>query len=247
MAELTETSSKNKTLKKTSSNNISKLNEKIDLKLLRTSFDLIPPNSLNLNDSVSSDTTTSTNIVSQNLMIQPKLLASLKKNRKNFQQNNSKKFSIPNLNKAGSKKELNDSLIVNPNGFSKETLAKRMIEHFETLDKDMHFEFCVRFACKKLQNLQIFILIFRFFFKEIRNPNNKTFEDSLKMTNERKSRYKHVYPCKYIEFLMKYHIIIFFILKDDDNRVKLEMIPGRPDSDFINASFIQVNNLILNF
>ncbi len=43
---------------------------------------------------------------------------------------------------------------------------------------------------------------------------------------------------------MKYHIIIVF-LKDDDNRVKLEMIPGRPDSDFINASFIQVNNLIL--
>lgn len=164
MEELTETSSKNKTLKKTSSN-ISKLNEKIDLKLLRTSFDLIPPNSLNLNDSVSSDNTTSANIISQNLMIQPKLLASLKRNRKNFQQNNSKKFSIPNLNKAGSKKELNDSLIVNPNGFSKETLAKRMIEHFETLDKDMHFEFCVRFARRKFQNLHIFILILRFLFQ----------------------------------------------------------------------------------
>ena len=28
--------------------------------------------------------------------------------------------------------------------------------------------------------------------------------------------------------------------KDDDNRVKLNTIPDRPDSDFINASYIEV-------
>jgi hypothetical protein len=60
---------------------------------------------------------------------------------------------------------------------------KKLIDDFDLLDRDMHFEFC-----------------------EIRNPNNKTFEDSLKIQNERKSRYKHVYPCKNYIFL---HNLLF--------------------------------------
>lgn len=131
--------SNDKTLRKFSSNNINKINEKIDLKLLRTSFDLIPSNGLNISDPVTN--TTAINLSSP----QSKLLASLKKNRKQYQQNSSKKNSFPNSNKTGSKKEVTDSLVPNPNGFSKETLLKRMIDHFDTIDKDMHFEFCVNF------------------------------------------------------------------------------------------------------
>ncbi len=73
-------------------------------------------------------------------------------------------------------------------GYTRDALMKKLIDDFDLLDRDMHFEFC-----------------------EIRNPNNKTFEDSLKIQNERKSRYKHVYPCKdiffnfhYIESYLKY-------------------------------------------
>ena len=72
----------------------------------------------------------------------------------------------------------NENLVVNAvpaDGYTKEALMKKLIDDFDLLDRDMHFEFC-----------------------EIRNPNNKTFEDSLKIQNERKSRYKHVYPCKKI-------------------------------------------------
>lgn len=32
------------------------------------------------------------------------------------------------------------------------------------------------------------------------------------------------------------------MFKDDDNRVKLSLVPGRPDSDFINASYIEGYN-----
>jgi hypothetical protein len=126
--------SNDKTLRKFSQNNLTKVNEKIDLKLLRTSFEHIPSN-----DSVSNSTTTSSSHLQT-----PKLLASLKRKRKYHQQNSSKKSSNPILNKSGNKNEMIDGLTLNPNGFSKETLNKRMIEHFDTLDKDMHFEFCVR-------------------------------------------------------------------------------------------------------
>ncbi|RNA36848.1 receptor-type tyrosine- phosphatase epsilon isoform X3 [Brachionus plicatilis] len=71
--------------------------------------------------------------------------------------------------------------------YTKESLFKRFTEDLESLDKDMHFEFC-----------------------EIKNPINKSFHDSLKIQNERKSRYKH-----------------------------LSLVSGRPDSDFINASYIE--------
>lgn len=82
--------------------------------------------------------------------------------------------------------------------YSVETLIKRFTGDLSTLDRDLHFEFL-----------------------EIRNfPKNKSFKDSLKLPNERKSRYKHIYPY-------------------DDNRVKLELIDDRPDSDFINASYIE--------
>ncbi len=47
-----------------------------------------------------------------------------------------------------------------------------------------------------------------------------SFKDSLRIPNERKSRYKYIYPY-------------------DDNRVRLQLIEDRPDSDFINASYIQ--------
>ncbi|CAF0806750.1 unnamed protein product [Brachionus calyciflorus] len=92
---------------------------------------------------------------------------------------------------------LEDDNLIDKNFYTKETLIKRFTNDFESLDKDLHFEFC-----------------------EIKNPINKTFQDSLKIQNERKSRYKHVYPY-------------------DDNRVKLNLIAGRPDSDFINASYIE--------
>lgn len=82
--------------------------------------------------------------------------------------------------------------------YSVETLIKRFTGDLTTLDRDLHFEFL-----------------------EIRNfPKNKSFKDSLKIPNERKSRYKHIYPY-------------------DDNRVKLQLIEDRPDSDFINASYIE--------
>ena len=40
---------------------------------------------------------------------------------------------------------------------------------------------------------------------------------------------------------MIYHCFGSYILLDDDNRVKLSVIAGRQDSDFINASFIEVS------
>lgn len=82
--------------------------------------------------------------------------------------------------------------------YSVQTLLKRCTTDSDTLDRDLHFEFL-----------------------EIRHyPANKSFKDSLKIPNERKSRYKYIYPY-------------------DDNRVRLRLIEGRPDSDFINASYIQ--------
>ena len=36
-----------------------------------------------------------------------------------------------------------DGPCVNTNGFTKEILYKRIVDSFDTLDKDMHFEFCV--------------------------------------------------------------------------------------------------------
>ena len=40
--------------------------------------------------------------------------------------------------------------------------------------------------------------------------------------------------------------MIFFIVADDHNRVILEPEDGVPDSDYINASYVDVSNLIQN-
>lgn len=60
------------------------------------------------------------------------------------------------------------------NSYTLETLVKKMTKKSEILNME--------FKCEFLQ-------IHNF-------SSNKTFDDSLKIHNERKSRYKHIYPCK---------------------------------------------------
>ena len=58
--------------------------------------------------------------------------------------------------------------------YTLDTLLKRWTDNYDTLDRDLHFEFL-----------------------EIRHyPANKSFKESLKIHNEPKSRYKYIYPCK---------------------------------------------------
>jgi len=49
-------------------------------------------------------------------------------------------------------------------------------------------------------------------------------------------------PCVYIEMLQQLnHCVIFVSNIDDFSRVKLREIPGKEGSDYINASYIDVN------
>ena len=82
-------------------------------------------------------------------------LASLKRKRRSFnQRHSSKKYINPSaLTLLRSVKN------VNPNEYNKDTLLKRMIDHFDTLDKDMHFEFCV-----SLRALKNYYKITKYFF-----------------------------------------------------------------------------------
>lgn len=63
------------------------------------------------------------------------------------------------------------------NSYTLETLVKKLTKKSEILNTE--------FKCEFLQ-------IHNF-------SSNKTFDDSLKIHNERKSRYKHIYPCKLLE------------------------------------------------
>jgi hypothetical protein len=100
---------------------------------------------------------------------------------------------------ASSYSESLDHLGQKRDSYDIDALIKRLSS--EGLDRELHFEFL-----------------------EMRNyPANKSFKDSLKIPNERKSRYKYIYPY-------------------DDNRIKLDLLKDRPDSDFINASYIQGYN-----
>lgn len=57
--------------------------------------------------------------------------------------------------------------------------------------------------------------------------------------NVSKNRFSNILPCKraIIQFSTPIHILLLYSL-DDENRVKLNELPG---SDFINASYIAVN------
>ncbi len=57
--------------------------------------------------------------------------------------------------------------------YTLDSLLKRWTDFYDTLDRDLHFEFL---EIKKY-------------------PANKSFKESLKIQNEKKSRYKYIYPC----------------------------------------------------
>ena len=63
--------------------------------------------------------------------------------------------------------------------------------------------------------------------------------DNIASKHEYKNRFQNIFPCKFIMSNDRLHVKTFFSV--DDNIVPLTPIKGEKGSDYINASYVNVN------